>query len=302
MKSDGRARITHYQPAAILKITGPDALSFLQGQFTQELRSGLPRAAMYGLWLNQKGKIIADSFVLRETAELLWVASYFSAGVVIKERLESYLIADDVVVEDVSAAWRGAVIWGDGAQAAVSAMLGGVTGAGEFMRSDAGFVFEGRRGVKSWEWLRPTGVAEANGAIEEVGIQELELCRIENAVPAVGRDVGAGDLPNEAGLEVEAVSYTKGCYLGQEVMARLKSMGRVRRGLVRVRGSGEVPGILPAALYAGEKRVGELRSAARVENGFVGLAMVSWLGLDAGAALRAEGDAEASIFLNPKTP
>ena len=88
-------------------------------------------------------------------------------------------------------------------------------------------------------------------------------------------------------LENDAISYTKGCYLGQEVMARLKTMGTVRRRLVRVRGSEAVgrPSVLPAGLFHGDKRVGEVRSAVTTEGGWIGLAMVSLLGLDAETVL-----------------
>jgi folate-binding Fe-S cluster repair protein YgfZ len=98
--------------------------------------------------------------------------------------------------------------------------------------------------------------------------------------------VGPGDLPNEAGLEAEAISYTKGCYLGQEVMARLKSMGQVRRRLVRVGGAGESIPALPVPLFGGGRAVGELRSAVRDgAGGWSGLAMLSRLQVAAGAEL-----------------
>ena len=99
--------------------------------------------------------------------------------------------------------------------------------------------------------------------------------RITRGGISVPRELGPGDLPQEAGFDEFAVSFTKGCYIGQEVMARLKSMGRVRRGLIRVSGEGAAPDV-PAELFAGERRVGELRSSAPLESGgFVGRAMVT---------------------------
>ncbi len=87
-------------------------------------------------------------------------------------------------------------------------------------------------------------------------------------------DIGPTDLPNEGGLETEAISYTKGCYLGQEVMARLKNMGQVRRRLLRVHGTGEPPTRL-APVFQAARKVGEVRSAVRDGAGWVGLALVS---------------------------
>jgi folate-binding protein YgfZ len=119
---------------------------------------------------------------------------------------------------------------------------------------------------------------------------EVERERIAAGIPAVPMDLGLADLPNEGGLETEAISYTKGCYLGQEVMARLKAMGQVRRRLRRVRGTGEPPP-RPTALYQAARKLGELRSAARDGADWIGLAMLSLGSLqrDEGLALAADG-------------
>src|SRR5438046_523634 len=89
------------EPAAWLRITGADAATFLQGQFTNDLRALERGAEVYGLWLTVKGKVLADSFVVRgPRADEFCLGSYFSPAGVIRERLESHVIADDVVIED----------------------------------------------------------------------------------------------------------------------------------------------------------------------------------------------------------
>jgi hypothetical protein len=104
-------------------------------------------------------------------------------------------------------------------------------------------------------------------------------------VPAIPGEFGPQDLPQEAGLETSAISFTKGCYLGQEVMARLHAMGQVRRRLVRVGGPGPAPA-RNVELRQNEKRVGELRAAADDgQGGWLGLAMLNLLGLDPATAL-----------------
>ena len=227
-----------FRPAACLHVTGEDALTFLQGQFTQELRSAAEAPVAYGLWLNQKGKVLADSFVLREAADSLWIISFSSVAAVIRERLEAYVIADDVVIEDVTADWAGVAVGGPEAEAWLVREAGGVPAVGEFIKATGGgWVFRGRRGVESFEWVRPVSAAAWEGR-SEVAEEELERVRIGAGIPRVPQDIGVGDLPNEGGLDVVGISYTKGCYLGQEVMARLKAMGTVRRRLVRVRGAG----------------------------------------------------------------
>lgn len=281
-----------WQPAAWLQITGADAGGFLQGQFTNELRGIVPGQAVYGLWLTIKGKVLADSFIVRGTAENeYWVGSYFSAAATLRERLEAFVIADDVVIEDRTGEWRGLSIVGAGA----AEWLG---------MAPAGIVaFPGRRSrAGSVEWLVPaTAWDDARAqvaALAELDAAALERLRIEEGIPAVPRDIGQTDLPNEAGLEAEAISYTKGCYLGQEVMARLKSMGQVRRRLVRVEGDATNAPAVPIPLFVGPKQAGELRSvAARPEGGWVGLAMVSLLtvGTERTLSFAADGAREVRI-------
>jgi folate-binding protein YgfZ len=118
----------------------------------------------------------------------------------------------------------------------------------------------------------------------EAGVAEMDLARISDVLPAIPQDLGPGDLPNEGGLEESAISYTKGCYLGQEIMARLKNTGKVRRRLHVVRGAGALP--RPSALlYQGEKKIGEVRSSASKGDEFVALAMLSLINLDQAAGL-----------------
>jgi folate-binding protein YgfZ len=233
--------MSRYRPTACLHVTGEDALSFLQGQLTQELRSSAPASAAYGLWLNQKGKVLADSFVLREAPDNVWIISFSSSAVTIRERLEAYIIADDVVITDVTEGWQGIAMGGPGVDAWLAREAGvGILTEGEFARAGGGFVFHGRRDDEpSFEWLLPIGTAVSASGLEEPSAEQMERLRISAGIPNVPQDIGIGDLPNEGGLDAVAVSYTKGCYLGQEVMARLKAMGTVRRRLVRVRAEGQ---------------------------------------------------------------
>jgi folate-binding protein YgfZ len=122
-----------------------------------------------------------------------------------------------------------------------------------------------------------------------------ELARLRDAIPAMPGDIGPRDLPNEGGLEEIAISYTKGCYLGQEVMARLKNLGQVRRRLHLVRGAGVAPVPPGTALYQGERKVGETRSVAAEGDGFVAMAMLSLVNLDPEAALALSPEGRADI-------
>ena len=230
-----------YRPTACLHVTGEDALTFLQGQFTQELRSSATCPLAYGLWLNQKGKVLADGFVLREAVDNLWIISFSSGAAVIRERLEAYVIADDVVIEDVTADWMGCAMGGPEAAAWLAHEAGGVPKEGEFLRTEGGgFVFRGRRGDGvSYEWIAPSSAKTAGLGGAPMTLQELERMRIAAGFPQVPQDIGPGDLPNEGGLDVIGVSFTKGCYPGQEVVARMQHLGKPKQMLVGLRVQGD---------------------------------------------------------------
>jgi len=280
-----------WSPGTLLRVSGEDAATFLQGQFTNDLRGMSAGAGVYGLWLNHKGKVLADSFVLpgEEAGEFLAV-SYFCPVAAVRARLEAYIIAEDVILEDITTAWAGVSLLGPGASDWLKE------------KPQAGRSFPGRRQVEeNREWIFPSTVlAEVRAqlaGIREVDAAELATRRIHAEIPVVPADIGPGDLPGEGALESAAISYTKGCYLGQEVMARLKSMGQVRRRLRRVRGTGPLP-TLPATLWQGGQRVGDLRSASAVAGGYEGLAMISLVTFKAGAGLAlAAGASETAAVI-----
>ncbi|HXN35650.1 MAG TPA: folate-binding protein [Opitutaceae bacterium] len=269
MNFPGSASIFHYRPACVLRVSGTDAWSFLQGQFTNDLRNLSPGRAVYGLWLDHKGRVMGDSHVVRSADGAdYWVVSLSSPASAVARRLEDHVVADDVVIEDATAAWLGVSMMGQG----VGAWCG--------QASRPGLLFPGRRcATENWEWIfGESESGDVNAAIagaREASGDEIERARIGSAIPRVPQDIGPADLPGEGGLEEAAISYSKGCYLGQEVMARLKSRGRVRRALVRVAGAGGPPAV-PAALWRGDRREGELRSVAPDPRGrgYCGLALV----------------------------
>ncbi len=295
--------VHHYRPQTVLRVTGEDAFNFLQGQFTNDLRQGESNGAVYGLWLNQKGRVIADSQVLSISANEFQVVGVASRAADVRPRLEAYIVADDVMLMDETETTHGLALGGPGSGEIIQQVFGAIPAAGHFVRSGDMLAFAGRRGRgKNFEIIGPEKSLAAlnekmiaHGCVD-VGPAEMELRRIQAGIPAIPQDLGATDLPNEGGLEESAISYTKGCYLGQEVMARLKNLGQVRRRLHLISGEGAAPTV-PTVLYQGAKKAGEIRSVARTGNGFVGIAMLSLLGLDreAGLSLGPDGPADIRI-------
>lgn len=260
------------RPAAWIEVTGEDSFTFLQGQFSADLRSPAPAPVTYGLWLDRKGKVLADSFVLQQAEDRFFLYSYRSPAQSIIERLEPYVIADDVALRDLTGATAFATLWGNKLDDVLVHCGLERPDHGSFARWERGFLFRGRRARAPNVELVVTGddneqamailsaaVADAGGALMDEAALERE--RIEACIPSIPFDVGPGDLPQEGNLERDAVSFDKGCYLGQEVMARIHSMGQVRRTLARVQlAEGEVS--TPAPLFHGRREAGSLRTAA----------------------------------------
>ena len=160
-----------------------------------------------------------------------------------------------------------------------------------------GYVLAGRRGQpRTWDWLRPAG-GPAPAGLEILRPEDLVRARIAAGVPAIPGEFGPGDLPQEAGLETVAISFTKGCYLGQEIMARLHAMGQVRRRLMRMAGEGPAPAAGAVLSHAVDgKRAGELRAAVDDgRGGWIGLAMVNLLGLAGSEPLELEAGPPAGV-------
>lgn len=273
--------------SAILRIHGPDANTYLQGQFTQDLRIKIGESS-YGLWLDQKGKTLADSYVRKQAENDYLVVSFSNDASALRARLESYLIADEVEIEDQSGEWAGILLWGEGASGLVPP-----TGVLSLPSR--------RAGAGSVQWLvRIDALTDAQRALIGAAVAAdsvtAERSRLLTATPAVPGDIGPRDLPNEGNLEDVAISYTKGCYLGQEVMARLKNLGQVRRRLHLVRGVGSVPAP-GTALFQGERKVGETRSAVADGDGFLAMAMLSLVNLDPTVGLAIAANAKSDITI-----
>lgn len=298
------ARSYLHQYSSVLRITGPDANSFLQGQFTNDLRGDHP-LVRYGLWLNHKGRVQGDGFVLSVGAEEFLAVSYCTESASIKAHLESFIVADDVALEDETGHWMGLSLWGDNAGRAAQQLGMPVPTAGQCAAWMGGYIFGGRRAAGgSLDCLLPAGRLDelrlglpASGAVP-VSPLEAERERIAGGIPAVPVDIGPGDLPAEGGLDEAAVSFTKGCFLGQEVVARLKNLGQPRRRLeVVVADRARLnPGDL---LHQGDARVGEVRSAAPAGDGegSVAMAMMSLLHWRPAEPLALAPGAEPVVFL-----
>jgi len=278
--------------SSILRAKGPDAREFLQGQFSQDLAGLAAGGVAYGLLLDRRGKIEADGFVVCAGDEEFWVASYFCQESLLFERLNAYLVMEEVELERLGAPDRSLALIGHGAREwAVSALEWDAQEDSACPQMRAGLLLAaGRRGaIESVDVLalEEAGLARfgrlrkkaTDAGLAESSPSELDRLAIEAVLPLIGRGFGSADLPQDLGIVGEAVSFSKGCYLGQEVMARLKAIGRTRRRLAVVMIERSRPaGVfeLPQELLDAEGKVqGSLRSVSYSDSGAIGLAVVN---------------------------
>ena len=211
-----------------LRLTGSEADEYLQGQVTNDVESLAPGAGCYAALLSHKGKMVADMRVLRG-ADFLWLDTEPAGLPVMLRNAQMYGIGRDVHPQDVSAEFAILSLIGPAARESLDVAPGEdeyswVEGEhGMYVATDAGV-----------DVICPAadseGVRTALG-IEPVSEEAAECLRIESGRPRLGFDIGSETIPQEAGLNERAVSFTKGCYVGQETVARLHYKGKPNRHL-----------------------------------------------------------------------
>jgi folate-binding protein YgfZ len=261
-----------------LLVAGADAAEYLQGQLTNDTEALEPGDGAYAALLDRKGHMQSDLRVLRPGAGPdLWLDCEAVALPAVLKHLTMYSIGRDVSVEDATAARAILALVGPR-----SVELAGTAALPEYACEEttvAGVecVAAGtREGIDLI--CAAEDAARLRGALLEAGAvavspEAAEILRIEAGVPRYGAEMGGETMPAEAGIVEQAVSFTKGCYIGQETVARLHYKGKPNRHLRGLRLS--APAAAGTALRLGEKEVGSLGSAAvSPAFGAIGLAIV----------------------------
>ncbi|MEY2545260.1 MAG: tRNA-modifying protein YgfZ [Verrucomicrobiota bacterium] len=236
-----------------LRVRGQDRHRYLNGQLTNDLGKASEASAMEACVLNAKGKMDAHVFV-HEDGESFLIDAEPELRSTLQPRLERYVIADDVQLEDVTA--RLSILHVIGAEIPNLEVLGHRVAANRFGMSGFDVWIEGDMHDQLFETL----AALAPFASEEAA----ETLRIEQGVPRWGRELTNEILPPEAGLETSAIDYEKGCYIGQEVISRMKMSGQRAKKLVGFVSEVPIePGMKLFQIGGDAKEVGWITSATR---------------------------------------
>jgi len=242
---------------AKLRITGSDRLRFLNGQVTNDIRKANESAAIEACVLSAKGRMNGHVFVSAARDCFLADADPDLRQALIA-RLERYVIADDVQIEDVTD------------RLSIFHVLSPTAPA----LGDGWRLVSARRFTESgWDvWsdaaLHDVVARQLSSAFRFFDAASAEVFRVEEGVPRWGRELTEEIIPIEANLEARAIDYEKGCYIGQEVISRIKMSGQTNKrlcGLVSLRGAPLLTGMKLAATGEKSKEAGWITSATRSE-------------------------------------
>ena len=250
---------------AKFRVTGSDRVRFLNGQLTNELRDAKPGQTIYACVLTAKGKLCGDLFVTPlEDAFLLDCHPALRESLL--TRLEKYAIADDVEFCDQTE------------ELALFHILR--PELPQAILPEGTVSLANRFNVESHDLLVPVALKNVVPQLLQEKVlesEQVETFRIERGIPEWGHELSEDVIPNEAGLDKRAISYTKGCYVGQEVISRLKSLGHVNRnlrGVQLINGRGLT--IDDKLVNDSGQQIGTITSVAKSEQlgGWIGLAYV----------------------------
>ncbi len=248
---------------ATIVVTGTDRRDFLNRMLTQELKNLDAGHACRGFWLNRRGRIVAD-MLLAELGDRLVVDLDVHAAQRAVASLSEFLFAEDVRITDAGDSFHHVAVHGPQAPAVISAATGTPDlpdeGACELLIDGVAVVAArvDQTGEPGFELIMPRPEAEAvwdallaageaigqECRVRPIGWHAFNIARVEAGTPLYNIDFGPDNLPHESGVLKDRVSFTKGCYLGQEIVARTENLGRPKQQLVGLR---PVRDLLPAA-------------------------------------------------------
>jgi len=319
----------------LLELTGSDRLEFLERMLTQKVGDLTARQVRRSFWLDRKGRIAADLRVIELPGRTL-----LEMDVLVAQKtattLGQFLITEDVSIEDRSEQAHRLSMYGPGAWALLAAASSRASEAGvpDPDRACRVQICGHRLEAFRDDWAGPVGLElivdaehvvdvytrllECGGAIEtdavpgrqtirRAGWHALNIARIEAGQPIFNIDFGPDALPHETGVLHDRVSFTKGCYLGQEIVARMESLGHPRRRLValRIEADGDAPtpqpiggSLLTPIDDPASTPVGVVTSSAispMLGSEPICLAMVRWAASEPGTRLSVSADGRRAV-------
>jgi len=264
-----------------LRITGNDRIRFLNGQLTNDIRKATETESIEACVLNAKGKMEAHLFVHAEGDSFVLDADP-ALSPILQPRLERYVIADDVTIDDLSARFAVFHVLGESTPKVATAcrdiLVNRFGKCGHDLWVDAN-----ARDEVAPELSRARKFCDENCA---------ESYRIEQGIPRWGRELTNEIIPVEANLEERGIDYEKGCYIGQETISRMKMSGQRNKQLCGLLSRDNFPLATGARLLSEGKDAGWITSVARMGESQIALGYVKRGFNKSGTCLDAVGPQE----------
>jgi len=263
---------------AQIAVAGKDRAVYLQGLLTNDVQALTAGTGCYAAWLTPQGRMITDVHVL-ESGDMILLDVPVELVDSILQRLDQFLFGEDVQLASLAGALRAVWIHGPAAGHMLSTAIAGTPPLDDWSDYQHGrFEFTGvpvvvarinQLGVPGFCAYIDPGYADAlvaaliGAGARQVSQAAIDAARIQAGYPVFGTDMTEDTIPLEAGIESRAISFTKGCYVGQEIVIRVlhRGGGRVARRLVGLRMDGAVPH-RGAHIFAGDRDIGFITSAA----------------------------------------
>lgn len=251
-----------------LRASGEDRARLLHAMSTNHIEDLQPGDGLYAFFLTAQGRILSDANIYNRGQTLLLDTEPETSDK-LRNHLDKYIIADDVTIEDETAKWTAIGLEGP-RSLRYGEKLGIIAPAKKYSVIDLGTGFVTRTASTGPEGLRifllPGDKADllcrlAGLEIPNATAPEAWVVRLENRIPRYGEDISERCLPQET-QAMHAVHFNKGCYLGQEIVERVRSRAQIHRLLTPVRIQGTSAPVAGSKLSADGKDVGEITSAA----------------------------------------
>jgi hypothetical protein len=284
-----KLRFTILENRGLLAVAGPDRVSFLQGLVSNDMEKITPDRAVYAALLTPQGKFLYDFFVFEMDGDLILDCE--RAGLEgLKKKLSIYKLRADVTLEDRSGDLCVSAVFGDGALTALG--LPHETGAA-LAFGDGNAYTDPRLTDIGGRAVLASGQAEA--ALTAVGFSPTEPSDYDHLRLKLGLPDGSRDLIADKSIllesgfsELNGVDWDKGCFMGQELTARTKYRGLIKKRLMPITFDGPPPE--PGTpVMAKDKNAGEVRSSLTTDDGGLGIALIRLEALDNSSDLKAGG-------------
>jgi len=286
-----------------IEVKGADAKKFLNGLLTNDINKLQGKSGCYALLLTPKGKIIADCFCYT-CGDTFGIDCEQSLKPVILEHLKKYIVFQKVELSDQGGDWQALGVIGPKAKEFLSMQLKELPTT-EYTYLETVFgeiklwvILKNRWGLPCYElWVKKSQATELKNKLNfpEISHEAQEILRIESGTPLFSIDFDQNSLPQEACLD-EALSFDKGCYVGQEIVARLEHRGHVGKQLVQLFIEGNNPPTRGEKIFSDDgKEIGRITSSifSPTDKKSVSLGIISYASLNLTEVMA--GDLKAQI-------